>query len=300
MIRSQNDGGFYQYVFLGAVDNKGGSNRSPDFIFGNRVGNNGVERMRIVGATGNVGIDNQLPYERLVVNGNIVSQNPSVLGAEKVLNGNFLDGSNNWTLGTGWGLDYNVDPSGAMKFDPSSNILGALEQNVGVLANEVYRVSFQIRTMTQGFLIPSLGGVSGRQIQDPGTYTIFIRTANTGNLRFIPTTIYGPPFTTPVFDGVIDNISVRKVNGGNIIAYGQFTGGGTNGIKVDLNGNIGIGTPTPTHTLDVNSNTIRVRNKRTIASATATGVQGEICYDDNYIYVCTADNTWKRVQISSW
>ena len=38
----------------------------------------------------------------------------------------------------------------------------------------------------------------------------------------------------------------------------------------------------------------------TPASATATGVAGEIAWDANYIYVCTATNTWKRVAISTW
>jgi hypothetical protein len=39
---------------------------------------------------------------------------------------------------------------------------------------------------------------------------------------------------------------------------------------------------------------------RTPASATATGVAGEFAWDANYIYVCTATNTWKRVAISTW
>ena len=36
------------------------------------------------------------------------------------------------------------------------------------------------------------------------------------------------------------------------------------------------------------------------ASATATGVLGEIRYDDNYMYVCTATNTWKRSALTTW
>ena len=38
----------------------------------------------------------------------------------------------------------------------------------------------------------------------------------------------------------------------------------------------------------------------TPASATATGIAGEVAWDANYIYVCTAANTWKRVAISTW
>lgn len=38
----------------------------------------------------------------------------------------------------------------------------------------------------------------------------------------------------------------------------------------------------------------------TPASATATGTAGEVAWDANYIYVCTATDTWKRVAISTW
>lgn len=36
------------------------------------------------------------------------------------------------------------------------------------------------------------------------------------------------------------------------------------------------------------------------ASATATGTAGDIRYDADYIYICTATNTWKRAAIATW
>ena len=36
------------------------------------------------------------------------------------------------------------------------------------------------------------------------------------------------------------------------------------------------------------------------ASASATGITGDITWDANYIYICTAVNTWKRVAIATW
>jgi hypothetical protein len=50
----------------------------------------------------------------------------------------------------------------------------------------------------------------------------------------------------------------------------------------------------------VKGSTIRISNTRTPSSSTADGYQGEICYDTNYIYVCIAENTWKRCQLNSW
>jgi hypothetical protein len=34
--------------------------------------------------------------------------------------------------------------------------------------------------------------------------------------------------------------------------------------------------------------------------AAFTGVEGEIYVDKNYVFFCTAKNTWKRIGISSW
>lgn len=45
---------------------------------------------------------------------------------------------------------------------------------------------------------------------------------------------------------------------------------------------------------------ISVINPETPASAAAAGTQGTIAWDTNYIYICTAPNTWKRVAIATW
>ena len=65
-------------------------------------------------------------------------------------------------------------------------------------------------------------------------------------------------------------------------------------------GSLGAKTATPQFYLDVNAPTIAVRGNRTIASATATGTAGEVCFDDNYIYRCVATNTWKRSPLTTW
>jgi hypothetical protein len=71
-------------------------------------------------------------------------------------------------------------------------------------------------------------------------------------------------------------------------------------MTLQADGNVGIGTTEPTEALDVNSDKIRIRTANTPASASATGAVGEICWDADYIYVCTATDTWKRTAISTW
>ena len=36
------------------------------------------------------------------------------------------------------------------------------------------------------------------------------------------------------------------------------------------------------------------------STASSNGTAGTIAYDSNYIYICIATNTWKRVAIGSW
>jgi len=45
---------------------------------------------------------------------------------------------------------------------------------------------------------------------------------------------------------------------------------------------------------------LRIKTSSPPSSATDTGVTGSIQYDGNYIYVCVATDTWKRVAISTW
>ena len=72
--------------------------------------------------------------------------------------------------------------------------------------------------------------------------------------------------------------------------------------RIDSSGRLLVGTSTDSGgaLLQVNGDRIRVGTAKTPASASATGAAGEICWDANYIYVCTATNTWKRTAIATW
>jgi hypothetical protein len=70
--------------------------------------------------------------------------------------------------------------------------------------------------------------------------------------------------------------------------------------NISVAGNLGIGTNSPSTNLDINSNKFRVRNSKTPSSSTDTGNSGDICWDSNYIYVCTSTNSWSRSPISAW
>ncbi|WP_274362019.1 hypothetical protein [Paenibacillus thermotolerans] len=65
-------------------------------------------------------------------------------------------------------------------------------------------------------------------------------------------------------------------------------------------GNVGIGNTDATAKLDVNGDRIRIRNSMTPASSSAEGNVGDIAWDDGYLYICVAENTWKRAALESW
>lgn len=72
-------------------------------------------------------------------------------------------------------------------------------------------------------------------------------------------------------------------------------------MRITSAGNVGIGlSGEPTAKLDINGDTLRLRTLRTPATAGSAGNQGDWCADANYIYICVASNTWKRVAISTW
>jgi hypothetical protein len=71
----------------------------------------------------------------------------------------------------------------------------------------------------------------------------------------------------------------------------QFNGG------FDVNG--GTATFLSGTTLNIGLGSLQ-QGLKTPSSASASGTAGQIRWDANYIYVCTATNTWKRVALSTW
>ena len=108
--------------------------------------------------------------------------------------------------------------------------------------------------------------------------------------------------------GAIDG----TVIGASSAAAGTFTNitaSGTSTLTtVDINaGDIdgtNIGTSTPGagtfSALVTTADHIRINTSQTPASSSASGTAGEIAWDSNYIYVCVATNSWKRVALSTF
>ena len=56
----------------------------------------------------------------------------------------------------------------------------------------------------------------------------------------------------------------------------------------------------PTKTATIGSIVGTISDVTAPATASSPGITGQIATDANYIYVCTATDTWKRVAIATW
>jgi hypothetical protein len=94
---------------------------------------------------------------------------------------------------------------------------------------------------------------------------------------------------------------------GNGLALGSFNAdpvvigtAATARLHLTGDGKIGVHTSSPTTDFDIDADTLRLRQARTPTSSSATGAVGEMCWDSDYVYVCTASDTWKRAALSTW
>ena len=139
-------------------------------------------------------------------------------------------------------------------------------------------------------------------------------------------TLTNKTITSPKVNQILDtngNVSVLLGATASAVNYLQITNGaaGTSaggfvatGASTDLNIDftpkgvgvvrvLGVPIVTTTGGVTLTNKTLTspiITSGSVPASASATGTAGQIQWDADYIYVCTATNTWKRVAIATW
>ena len=196
------------------------------------------------------------------------------------------------------GTDGFVVPIGTTAQRPGSPTDGTIRYNSSTEQLEIYD-----GTAWDG-LSDSTSAISSETFDGDGSTTAFtLASAATTNTIFvsmngtlqIPTSAYTVSGTTLTFTeapATGDKIEVRKITETqSVSALTNDSGNAYIQTNSDALGTVDIvGT-------EVNLTGI-IKQPPTTKAADATGTAGQIAWDANYIYICTATDTWKRVALT--
>ena len=194
-----------------------------------------------------------------------------------------IAGTEIYTVDTGSDTvrQYTSNNTGVVLNADSLHIPGSIRATNDITASGLMRVDGQLR---------ATGGSTLAGTTITGALTL---TNSTAAIRLGPEGATGEfkvgrstkTHTVDIHDGATESGETATVNIGT---------SGTSGSTTNINIGGGVGTCTTTIDGDF------VIPNETPASATAAGTAGQIVWDTNYIYICTATNTWKRVAIGTW
>ena len=198
------------------------------------------------------------------------------------------------------GVDF--DGSAPITVTADANTLSGTELASSVVTSSLTSVGTITTGVWNAGAVTSSGGISG-------TTGTFSEINVNGPLTAIESTmpIIKAPSTGKTV--AIESIKVREGESGAFVdlVTGNKGWHGMTAIGNDLyacvyNGSIWKSTYTADVNVagDVSVGGDLITTTKTPASASATGTAGTIAYDADYIYVCRATDTWKRIAIATW
>jgi len=256
-------------------------------------GTNDTERMRL-DSSGRLGLGTSSPGSKLEIRNDVAATTSLDTTFIKLLNG--LDG--------GSGIEFANAVAGKAKIS-----FGV--ESVGTGTDDTYigfSTCFNAGALTERVRVNSSGNV-GIGTTSPSTLlhldtlneataiTVAATSSTGGQLRL------GIGAKSSGFQSIVatgNGLDIGTTLGSPITF---FTNGTANErARIDSSGRLLVGTSSDSGgaLLQVNGDRVRVATAKTPASASDTGTTGEICWDANYVYVCTATNTWKRTAIATW
>lgn len=176
-----------------------------------------------------------------------------------------------------------------------------------LLVEDIHDINLEIVDNNSGVVLTQKLGINTARLDGNVTsYTNIYNPTTSGNwlkAAYVASGLYG---------GGISLIDTVNANDSGRFGYSMYTtSSGTrfhvgrsniNGIvldvlKIDTKFNQ---TSVSGSSLEFYGNNFQIQNPKTPASSSASGNQGDICWDSNYIYICVASNTWKKAYISTW
>jgi hypothetical protein len=189
-------------------------------------------------------------------------------------------------------LDANstADVSGAVTLGSTLGVTGSVTLSAGATING----SGLAVNGSGGILVTDVAGITSAGGPVSGT------ALNTsGGLLVSGTSILGEINSAGPAD-IADTLTLSKSTGVGLQVDADAYIDGTLTLGSTLISTSGITTGTILSTGTVAASFLATDPSGAPASSSAAGILGSIVADANYIYVCTATDTWKRVAISTW
>lgn len=228
-------------------------------------------------------------------------------------NGNLNIPGNIEIIGTGWGIFPNRVGVGtvpnltgdALQINGSIAAVSGykLMNTPGVVDNVWYSSGNEdiniIRNFNNIATLWTLRSRTGNPVADNREATLsLVRTNGAGNEEFFD--LYNNGYHTN--NNVQHGIRIQKRGTGEYRNFFFDFYDGTNIteiIKITPSGLNVIGTGNICCS-GINTETLKIKNTYTPTTSSGTGDLGDICWDNEYIYICIDTNTWKRSVISTW
>ena len=136
---------------------------------------------------------------------NILDASNTGLGDELITNGSFTTDSD-WNKNSNWTIDTTGGATAVADGSANTDINQVIASHPVV--NNVYKVTFDVVSVTAGSVHFLFGGATGTSRDSVGTYSEYITASNTDRLKI-------DSHASNLFAGSIDNVSVKLVNAKN-------------------------------------------------------------------------------------
>lgn len=158
-------------------------------------------------------INNENPLSAFHATGKTLVTDVTSLGSELVTNGGFVGSTTGWTLGDGWSFLSAFATKGA-------DGVGTLSQPLTIVAGKYYYVSVDLASLSVGSMTVSVGGATS-----PIFYADTGAPTKTWKGVFKATTTDGiviTPLSAETRIGIIDDVSVKEITGGDVELLGNI------------------------------------------------------------------------------
>lgn len=190
-------------------------------------------------------------------------------------------------------------------FDTNSTVLRTLAGTFGTGIDFTASTPTVAAIKTPGFTVNPVGDVTVAAASTSASATVSITGGSVSGFGALEIGGGGggfidlkAPFSDDFDLRILTDGSAASASTASGVPLVLAAGGAGNSVSLSTNGTARLIASDGNVTLS--GDTLRIATAKTPASAAATGTQGDICWDANFLYTCIATDTWKRAALATW